>query len=169
VAHLIAAGLLALPPSIAGAQRSADVRQIVTFLFRPGHADSAVAIYERELVPLYREDAAMRRFRAYLEAESPEPLDLVVVSSFRGMAGMDASNTALRRLSSGGRTVFQWYGALAALSQHHHDQFVEMLPPLGDAAAAAGDSSGGAAAGERRVGLSATHRRRLARGVGRLP
>lgn len=120
---------------------ASDVRQIVTFRFQPGMGDSALAIYARELIPLYAANSAMRRFRGYREAESPEPLDLIIVSSFDGMAGMDASNAALRNLSSGGRSVFQWYGVLAALSLQHHDQFVEVLPELGTPEAAASDSS----------------------------
>jgi hypothetical protein len=127
---------------------ASDVRQVITFLFQPGLSDSGQAIYRRELVPLYRQDAAMRRFRGFREGESPEPLDLIVVSSFDGLSGMEASNLALRSLSSGGRSTFQWYGQLAATSQHHHDQLVEMLPALGDPAVAAADSVGGLTAFE---------------------
>jgi hypothetical protein len=76
--------------------------------------------------------APLLRFRAYREAESPEPLDLVVVSSYRGMDGMDAANDALRRPHASGRSAFALYGTLAAMTQSHHDQFVEMLPPIGD-------------------------------------
>lgn len=132
----------------APASAASDVRQVVTFLFQPGLSDSAQAIYRRELLPLYRQDTAMRRFRGFREGESPEPLDLIVVSSFDGLAGMEASNAALRALTSGGRSTFEWYGQLAAISQHHHDQLVEMLPALGDPAAAAADSVGGLTAFE---------------------
>lgn len=121
----------------------ADIRQLVSFHFLPGRADSAFSIYERLLVPAYRDDAAMLRFRGYREAESPEPLDLVVVSHFEGMAGMDASNRALRQITAGGRPVFAWYGALSELAQSHRDEFAEMLPELGDPAAAASDTTGG--------------------------
>lgn len=132
--RLALAALAAIvPPVRAVAQaRPAEVRQLVTFLFLPGMADSARGLYTRMLRPVYEADTAMRRFRAYQEAESPEPMDLMVVSSFDGMAGMDASNAALRGLSSGGRTTFQWYGALSALSQYHRDEFVEMLSPAVD-------------------------------------
>lgn len=160
-AALLPAGALAQPASPAGS----DVRQIVTFRFLPGRSDSALAIYQRELVPLYRANDAMRRFRGYREAESPEPLDLVIVSSFDGMAGMDSSNATLRTLSSGGRSTFQWYGVLAGLSQQHHDQFVEMLPDLGDVAAAASDSSPGLVAMEY-IRLSPGNRRTYERMVG---
>ncbi|MCC6771936.1 MAG: hypothetical protein IT360_12065 [Gemmatimonadaceae bacterium] len=161
VAAIVPISLMAQPST----SPLSDVRQIVTFRFLPGRGDSALAIYQRELVPLYRANAAMRRFRGFREAESPEPLDLVVVSSFDGMAGMDDSNVALRGLSSGGRSVFQWYGALSDLSQQHHDQFVEMLPDLGDVDAAAVDSAGGLVVMEY-VRLSPGNRRAFERTVG---
>ncbi len=148
-AALLAGALLACAQPDVAAQGTvaatirSEVRQLVTFHFLPGRADSAVAIYERELVPRYREDAPMRRFRGYREAESPEPLDLIVVSSFDGMAGMDASNATLRTLASSGRSVFQWYGILSELSLQHHDEFAEMLPEVGDGAVAASDSGAG--------------------------
>ena len=120
----------ALPLTAQSPTQRSDVRQIVTFQFVPGMTDSATAVYRRELLPAYRADTAMRRFRAYAEAESPEPLDLIVISHFDGMAGMDASNATLRTLKPGGRSVFQWYGVLSGITQRHHDQFVEMLPAL---------------------------------------
>jgi hypothetical protein len=111
-----------------------EVRQLVTFLFLPGRFADAMAIYESKLKPIYADVAPLRRFRAYREAESPEPLDLVVVSSYAGMAGMDLANEALRRPNSAGQTAMSFYGALSAMTQTHHDQFVEMLPALSDTA-----------------------------------
>ncbi len=122
--------LLALPLAPLSAQLP-EVRQIVTFLFTPGRAAEATAIYESQLKPIYAEVAPLRRFRAYREAESPEPLDLVVVSTYDGMAGMDAANDALRRPNSSGKSAFALYGTLSAMTQSHHDQFVEMLPHVG--------------------------------------
>jgi hypothetical protein len=148
LSRAVSLALLAVVQSAtATAQRAttaphSDVRQLVAFHFLPGRADSAFAIYERVLVPAYRDDSAMLRFRGYREAESPEPLDLLIVSHFDGMAGMDASNRALRKMSAGGRPVFAWYGALSDIAQSHRDEFAEMLPELGDSAAT-GDSSGG--------------------------
>jgi len=113
----------------APAQR--EVRQIVTFLFQPGRTTEAVAIYERQLKPIYADVIPLLRFRAYRESESPEPLDLVVVSSYRGMAGMDAANEALRAPHRSGGSAVTLYGTLAAMTQSHHDQFVEMLPVNG--------------------------------------
>ncbi len=110
----------------------AEVRQLVTFLFQPGKAADAIAIYESQLKPIYRDVAPLRRFRAYREAESPEPMDLVVSSSYAGMAGMDAANAALRAPRQSGASAFALYGTLAAMSQSHHDQFVEILPALSD-------------------------------------
>lgn len=115
-------------PAIAGG----EVRQIVTFLFQPGRSGEAMSIYEKQLKPIYTDVAPLRRFRAYREAESPEPLDLVVISSYDGMAGMDAANEALRRPTASGQSAFALYGRLSAMTQTHHDQFVEMLPALGD-------------------------------------
>jgi hypothetical protein len=131
------AALLCQPFGTLAAQasaRPAEVRQIVTFLFQPGRSAEAVTIYEQQLKPIYREISALRRFRAYREAESPEPLDLVVVSSYDGMAGMDAGNEESRRPRESGPSVFALYGTLSGMTQSHHDQFVEMLPALSDTA-----------------------------------
>ncbi len=111
-----------------------EVRQLVTFLFLPGRFADAMAIYESKLKPIYADVAPLQRFRAYREAESPEPLDLVVVSSYAGMTGMDLANEALRRPNAAGQTAMSFYGALSAMTQTHHDQFVEMLPALSDTA-----------------------------------
>ena len=111
-----------------------EVRQIVTFLWLPGMSEPAHGIYERQLKPIYAGLPAIRRFRAYREAESPEPLDLVVVSTYDSMAGMDAANEALRRAPAGGESAFALYGRLSAMTQRHHDQFVEMLPTASDSA-----------------------------------
>lgn len=134
VYHLLALAT-ALAPALLVAQSSAskpEVRQIVTFLFQPGRAAEASAIYQRQLRPIYADVPTLRRFRAYHEAESPEPLDLVVVSSYDGMAGMDSANSALRREARTGKSAFAIYGTLGALSQSHHDQFIEMMPSLSD-------------------------------------
>jgi hypothetical protein len=128
-------GALLATATLAHAQPTArDVRQLVTFLFQPGKTDEALRIYERDLMPVYRALEPMRQFRLFREAESPEPLDVVVMSAYTGMAGMDAANTALRTVRTRGNTVpvFAIYGELAALSQHHHDQFVVIDPRTSD-------------------------------------
>jgi hypothetical protein len=108
------------------------VRQLVTFRFQAGRSGDALRIFTEQALPLYERNEAMRSFRGLREVESPVPLDLVVVSSFDGMAGMDASNEALRTLASqAGTTIGAVYGGIAALSESHHDQFVEMVPELG--------------------------------------
>ena len=110
-----------------------EVRQLVTFRFQPGRSTEALELYREQALPLYERDPAMRSFRAFREVESPVPLDLVVVSSFDGMAGMDESNAALRGLAAeAGTSIGAIYGGIGALSELHHDQFVEMLPELGD-------------------------------------
>jgi hypothetical protein len=81
----------------------------------------------------------MRSFRVFREVESPVAMDVMVVSSFQGMTGMDSSNTSLRMLAEkAGSSVGSIYGAIGGLSSAHTDQFVEMLPDLGfgDASAA---------------------------------
>jgi hypothetical protein len=73
----------------------------------------------------------MLRFRAYREVESSEPLDLVVISSFRGMAEMDRSNQALaEEAARRGTSVPALYGKIAAASAGHRDEFVRMDPRL---------------------------------------
>lgn len=116
--------------------RPPEVRQIVTFLWQPGQGGAADRTYSEELRPIYEGIPELLRFRGYHEVESPEPLDLVVVSSYQGMAGMDGANQALRRPGPSGRTALSYYGALAAMTQHHHDQFAEMIAALSDSATA---------------------------------
>lgn len=108
-----------------------EVRQLVTFRFLPGRAAEALDIYREQAIPLYRQDDAMLNLRVFREVESPFPLDLVVVRGFRGMEGMDESNTALRGLAQqAGTSIGAIYGAIGALSATHDDQFIEMLAPL---------------------------------------
>lgn len=128
---LLLIGLLQLWPSVTRAQDAPEVRQLVTFLFAPGRSGDALRIYEEQLRPAYDQLPALRRFRGYREIESPEPLDLVVISSYRGMAGMDTANAALRRQAPGALAL---YGTLAAMSQWHHDQFVEIESAWSDSA-----------------------------------
>ncbi len=117
--------------SLVALQSAAEVRQIVSFRFLPGKTAEAIQIFHDEARPLYEANGPMLRFRAYREVESPEPLDLVVVSSFRGMEGMDASNIALsEEASRRGTRVGDIYGRIAASSDGHRDEFVEMDPSL---------------------------------------
>lgn len=109
-----------------------EVRQIVTFSFQPGRTADGVRVFREKALPLYEANSAMRSFRGFREAESPVPLDLVVVSSFDGMAGMDESNEALRRLAEErGTTIGAIYGEISALTSQHTDQFAEMIPGMG--------------------------------------
>lgn len=124
--------LVLAPVAFAQVPQAGEVRQLVTFSFLPGKSSEALALFTDHAVPLYRENDAMKSFRGFREVESPVPLDLIVVSAFDGMAGMDASNTALRGLASAaGTSIGALYGGIAALSSGHTDQFVEMLPALG--------------------------------------
>lgn len=113
------------------AQAVPEVRQIVTFKFRAGQAAEADRVYLDALVPVYRDARAVIRLRAFREAESPEPLDLVLVTTLRGLAGMDDLNEHLRGLAAAGKTdIGRLYRQLSDMSEFHHDQFVEMMPAL---------------------------------------
>ena len=114
-----------------------EVRQIVTFSFLPGKFGDALTIYRDQAVQLYKSNPAMLSVRGFREVESPIPLDLIVVSAFKSMAGMDESNSTLRTIATdAGTSIGAIYGGIASFSSGHTDQFVEMLPALG-----AGDPS----------------------------
>ncbi len=116
----------------AQAPREGEVRQIVSFTLLPGAFAETLELYRTRALPLYRDDDHMMSLRVFREVESPVPVDLVVVRSFHGMAGMDASNVALRELAAGaGTSISALYGQIGALTSGHTDQFVEMLPALG--------------------------------------
>jgi hypothetical protein len=115
-----------------------DVRQIVTFLLVPGSSERVTSIYRDQLRPIYRDVTALRRLRVYREVESSEPLDLIVMSHYDGMVGMDSANGALRRPHTSGFSAFALYGEISRVTQSHHDQFVEMRPLLGDSAMSSG-------------------------------
>jgi hypothetical protein len=112
---------------------ASEVRQLVTFTFRPGRSGEAQAIYRDEALPLYASDAAMLSFRAFREVESSIPIDLIIVRGFEGMAGMDESNANLHAPGVGLGAI---YGKLGAMTASHTDQFIEMLPALGTGDAA---------------------------------
>lgn len=127
VLSIVSAGPAAAQLPIEG-----EVRQIVAFTLQPGAAGAVRTLYRDEVIPLYAADPALRSLRIFAEAESPVPVDLVVVRAFEGMAGMDASGAALRRLAEGaGTSVGALYGRIAALATGHADEFVRMLPELG--------------------------------------
>ncbi|MDH3269769.1 MAG: hypothetical protein OEN56_00460 [Gemmatimonadota bacterium] len=108
----------------------------MTFRLLPGRSAEVSEIFREQALPLYERNEAMLSFRGFREVESPVALDLIVVSAFRGMAGMDDSNEALRSLAAErGTSIGGVYGSIAAASSGHDDQFVEMLAHLshGDA------------------------------------
>jgi hypothetical protein len=128
VVSLLAVWLAVLAPASPAAQGAArEVRQIVTFRYPPAGLQQALQIYEQQLLPIYRDLPSLARFRGFREVESPEPLDLVVVSTYRDMAGMDRANDEMRRVSRPGPGVPSLYRRLSELGTGHHDQFVEML------------------------------------------
>jgi hypothetical protein len=108
---------------------SREVRQLVTFRFLPGQAQAAREIYRRQLIPIYREVEPMRHVRVFSEVESPEPLDLMVVTHFADMAAMDRANQELERSVPDRPPVAFLYSRLSNMSLGHHDQFVEVVSP----------------------------------------
>ncbi len=131
IACLVSWLVLAPLPPIQNVQDVPEVRQLVTFKFSPGKSGDAIVLFRDEALPLYEETAPMLRFRGFREAESPEPLDLIVVSTFRGMAGMDASNRTLReRAEKANTSMGELYGRIGALTEHHRDEFIEVDPEL---------------------------------------
>ncbi len=127
-------------PAVATAQvpTENEVRQLVTFEFLPGKSSEAFAIFRDQAIPLYEQNEAMLSFRGFREVESPIALDLIVVSAFNGMAGMDESNSTLGAAArEAGTSLGAIYGRIASFSSGHTDQFVEMLPALGNGDASA--------------------------------
>lgn len=132
VLAVIAAAVAGLAEPRVTAQAPAEsheVRQLVTFRFLPGQTRAALDVYRTDILPLYRGVEAMRSVRLLGEVESPEPLDLVVVTHYADMAAMDRANQALRALPPDGPTIGQLYQQVADLSLGHHDQFVEVISP----------------------------------------
>lgn len=131
-AVIVGAAVVFASPGVAQPPSDGEVRQIVSFTLQPGTASDVRAIYRDELLELYRADPAMRSLRIFRESESPVPVDLVVVRGFDGMAGMDASNEVLAGLAArAGISVGAIYGRISDLATGHTDEFVRMLPELG--------------------------------------
>ncbi len=129
---VVAIGLAACGAAVVWAQpliESREVRQLVTFRFLPGQSRAALALYRLHLAPIYREVEPMRHVRAFSEVESPEPLDLMVVTHYADMAAMDRANRDLRRSWPDHPPVFDLYRQVSDLSLGHHDQFVEVISP----------------------------------------
>ena len=131
VAAASSAGLLWAQPQV----ESREVRQLVTFRFLPGQTPAALEIYGTHLTPIYREVEAMRTVRAFGEAESPEPLDLMVVTHYADLAAMDRANRDLRRPWPDHPPVVELYRQLSDLSLGHTDQLLEVISPPSIAAA----------------------------------
>ena len=71
----------------------------------------------------------MRHVRVFGEVESPEPLDLMLVTHYADMAAMDRANQELERSVPDRPPVALLYARLANMSLGHHDQFAEVLSP----------------------------------------
>jgi len=129
VAAVLAAGLAERHVAAQTLVESREVRQLVTFRFLPGQTRAALDVYRTGILPIYRGVESMRTVRLLGEVESPEPLDLMVVTHYADMAGMDRANQAMRALPPDGPTIGQLYQQVADLSLGHHDQFVEVISP----------------------------------------
>lgn len=131
IVAVIAAAVGTAGPRVAAQPpaESREVRQLVTFRFLPGQTRTALDVYRTGILPVYRGVESMRTVRLLGEVESPEPLDLMVVTHYADMAGMDRANQALRALPADGPTIGQLYQQVADLSLGHHDQFVEVVSP----------------------------------------
>jgi hypothetical protein len=129
VAAVLAAGVAERHVAAQTPVESREVRQLVTFRFLPGQTRAALDVYRTGILPVYRGVESMRTVRLLGEVESPEPLDLMVVTHYADMAGMDRANQAMRALATDGPTIGQLYQQVADLSLGHHDQFVEVISP----------------------------------------
>ena len=109
--------------------QSREVRQLVTFRFLPGQSRAVLDLYRSHLAPIYREVEPMRHVRGFSEVESPEPLDLMIVTHYADLAAMDRANRDLRRPWPDHPPVFELYRQVSDLSLGHHDQFVEVISP----------------------------------------
>lgn len=131
------AALAAAPPASTArieqpSVESREVRHLVTFRFLPGQLPAAMDVYRGQVLPLYRETEPMKTVRFLMEAESPEPLDLMVVTHYADMAAMDRANRLLEeRPPDGGPGIGLSYRQIGDLSLGHTDQFVEVLSPVG--------------------------------------
>lgn len=106
-----------------------EVRQFVTFRVLPGQLLAVLDLYGTHLLPVYHETDAIRMVRVFREVESPEPLDLMVVTHYDSMAAMDRANQAMSRPSPDRQPIGQRYRQIADLTLGHTDQFVEMVSP----------------------------------------
>jgi hypothetical protein len=108
---------------------SRELRQLVTFRFLPGQTGQAMDLYRAQVVPVYRQTDDIRTVRFLGEVESPEALDLMVITHYADMAAMDRANRALAARVDDPVPIGQLYRQLSDLSVGHHDQFVEVLTP----------------------------------------
>lgn len=106
---------------------SREVRQLVTFRALPGQLSAILDLYRSQLMPIYRDIEPMQHVRAFGEVESPEPLDLLIVTHYADMAAMDRANRDLRRPVVDRTPVGQLYAQISNLTLGHHDQFVEVF------------------------------------------
>lgn len=108
----------------------AEVRQLVTFSFGRAMPFGSRPSMD-EVIDLYRMAPAVLRVRGYTEAESPEPFDLVLMKSFRGLDGFEQAQRQLDgQRTRSGTTIRAAYQRLDQVTDFHRDEFVEMIAAL---------------------------------------
>ena len=107
----------------------AEVRQLVTFRFSSRGIFGPPTI--APIVELYRQTPAVRRVRGYREAESPEPFDLILMTSYRGLEGFDRARQDLSgQRTRSGMTLAGAYQRIEQTTEWHRDHFIEMIGDL---------------------------------------
>ena len=107
-----------------------ELRQLVTFRwaermpsnFRPSMAT---------LADIYRQTPAVVRMRGFRKAESPEPFDLILMTSYRGFDGLELARKQMTSVrTTEGRNIFSVQEMLDSTGAWRRDEFVEMLGDL---------------------------------------
>lgn len=105
----------------------AEVRQLVTFRWAERVPFGARPAMDT-LVEVYRQTPAVLRLRGFQEAESPEPFDLILMTSYRGLEGFELARKQMGSTRTrDGRMLAVAYQRLDEMSEWHRDEFVEML------------------------------------------
>jgi hypothetical protein len=127
-------GVLGAWPPATRAQRSRsdlpEVRHLVTMRFKEFVPFGARPSLDT-LLELIRETPGVLRLRGYREAESADPFDVILVSSYRGLDGFEQATAAmLQQRTRTGDTLSGAYRRIDEVTAWHRDQFVEMIEDL---------------------------------------
>lgn len=108
----------------------AEVRQLVTFRWAE-RVPFGMRPAMDTLIDLYRQTPAVLRMRGFRESESPEPFDLILMTSYRGLDGFELARKQIAgQRTREGRTMLSAYERLDQASDWHRDEFIEMLEDL---------------------------------------